>query len=1056
MSQHEVDIYKRLLERERSARKEAERILEERSMELYHANVELKELNLNLESTVEKRTKEIELISRFPDENPNPVFRISFDGFLLYSNGSSEEIIQSIAQRNSHGFLGREWKRAARLAKIKKKEFTIEIKADNRFFLLNVCPIFDAQYINVYGTDITRLREAEKIADESQKQFEQIVQNASDIIFRADQEGKFTFTNPMATKILGYSEKELLGRHFMEFIHPEFQAEIYGFYVQQLENKQVGSYREFPVISKSGKKIWLAQNTQMLFESNGEVHVTSIARDITEKRESDQAVLNLKNRLVTLLSNFKSGVLLADSEGKIETTNEFLLNWFNIHSLDANNLLFIEQVFEQIKGELMEPEIFEKTIQQDIQLHKTSERKKFFMKDGRVFDLEYTPIMTTQGEKGSFWFFHDVTDEHNSQVLLQNSEEKYRGIIENLEMGILEVDNNENIIHANAIFCKMVGYEADNIVGKNARNLFIPSDKEIEVFNEALSERQKGNANVYEALVKKNGGELIPMIISGAPIFDQNGQLIGSIGLHVDISSQKETEKILAEAKEKAEASSHAKEVFLAHMSHEIRTPMNAIIGMSSLLSNTELTGKQKVYLDAIRTSSKNLLSIINDILDFSKIEAGKLNVETIGFHVDKLVKNAIGSVNHLAAGKSIMLSFKIDPKISPVVLGDPTRINQILLNLLSNAIKFTPDGKVELIAKVVKQEGKSQRICFEVKDTGIGIDTSKINKIFESFSQEDDSVSRKYGGTGLGLTISKQLVELMNGKIWVESQKGMGTSFFFELDFNMGQYKDLPHDLQNIPQSSGKLKGLRVLVVEDNQLNQFLATTILEGKGIVVETAGNGLEAIESLKNQSFDLILMDIQMPYMGGIEATEKIRKEMNISTPIIALTAKALTGDEKRYHEAGMNDFLSKPFEPEILLQKIQNILDLSEPIPVVETQMPIKEIKVIYSLDKIKEVASGNDEFIQKMISIFVKNTPTLVQNMHVGLQTGDYDQIYSMAHQLKPSIDLMEIQEIAQVIRNIEECSRNRMDLDTLSDKIDQVDAVLVEVVKQLKTEFSV
>jgi CheY-like chemotaxis protein/HPt (histidine-containing phosphotransfer) domain-containing protein len=532
--------------------------------------------------------------------------------------------------------------------------------------------------------------------------------------------------------------------------------------------------------------------------------------------------------------------------------------------------------------------------------------------------------------------------------------------------------------------------------------------------------------------------------------------LIGSIGLHVDISSQKETEKVLAEAKEKAEASSHAKEVFLAHMSHEIRTPMNAIIGMSSLLSNTELTGKQKVYLDAIRTSSKNLLSIINDILDFSKIEAGKLNVETIGFHVDKLVKNAIGSVNHLAAGKSIMLSFKIDPQISPVVLGDPTRINQILLNLLSNAIKFTPDGKVELIAKVVKQEGKSQRICFEVKDTGIGIDASKINKIFESFSQEDDSVSRKYGGTGLGLTISKQLVELMNGKIWVESQKGMGTSFFFELDLNMGQYKDLPHDLQNARQSTGKLKGLRVLVVEDNQLNQFLATTILEGKGIVVETAGNGLEAIESLKNQSFDLILMDIQMPYMGGIEATEKIRTEMNISTPIIALTAKALTGDEKRYHEAGMNDFLSKPFEPEILLQKIQNILDLSEPIPVVEPQIPKTEIKVIYSLDKIKEVASGNDEFIQKMISIFVKNTPTLVQNMHVGLQMGDYDQIYSMAHQLKPSIDLMEIQEIAQVIRNIEDCSRNRMDLDTLSDKIDQVDAVLVEVVKQLKTEFSV
>jgi CheY-like chemotaxis protein len=245
--------------------------------------------------------------------------------------------------------------------------------------------------------------------------------------------------------------------------------------------------------------------------------------------------------------------------------------------------------------------------------------------------------------------------------------------------------------------------------------------------------------------------------------------------------------------------------------------------------------------------------------------------------------------------------------------------------------------------------------------------------------------------------------------------------------------------------------------VVEDNQLNQFLATTILEGKGILVETAGNGLEAIEYLKKQSFDLILMDIQMPYMGGIEASEKIRSEMKISIPIIALTAKALSGDEERYQQAGMNDFLSKPFEPEHLVSKIIKNLELD--VNLIEDKKTIfnkNKIKVKYNLDKIKEVASGNDEFIQKMISIFVKNTPNLVQNMHVGLQMGDYDQVYSMAHQLKPSIDLLEILDITQIIRNIEDCSRNRMDLDSLSDKIDQVDEVLMEVVKQLKSEFGV
>jgi PAS domain S-box-containing protein len=1057
MSNHEIDIYKRLLDRERQARKEAERILENKSKDLYIANQELIRVNQNLEQTILDRTKEIELASRFPKENPNPVFRISFDGFLLFANDASQKIIDALSNSKSPGYLGREWKRAARLAKIKQKSFSIEIQTDNRYYLLNICPIFDAQYINVYGTEITKLREAEKRIDESQQQFGQIVENASDMIFRADENGLFHYINPSVTNILGYTQEDLLGKLYLSFVHPDYLQEVEEFYDRQLENKVLTTYYEFPVFSKNQQMIWLAQNTQMLFEPNGQVSITSIARDITAKRESDQAVLNLKNRLITLLSNFKSGVLLADSNGKVETTNEFLLNWFQINISTSPDKGTIYEIFDQIIPNLVKPDEFKKTVDLDLTLHQTSERKRFQLIDGRVFDLEYTPIITEQGEKGSFWFFHDVSDEFYSQTLLKRSEEKYRGIIENLEMGILEVDNDENIIMVNDIFYKMLGYDDSlEMVGKNARSILLPEniDKK-EVFDEAVTLREKGKSNVYEALVKKKDGSLLPIIISGAPILDETGKLVGSIGLHVDISSQKETERVLAEAKEKAEASSHAKEVFLAHMSHEIRTPMNAIIGMSSLLTNTELTGKQKVYLDAIRTSSKNLLSIINDILDFSKIEAGKLNVEQIGFSVEKLVKNAVGSVNHLAAGKSIMLSFSVDSHIHPVVLGDPTRINQVLLNLLSNAIKFTPEGKVDLSAKMIQAHGGKQEIVFEVKDSGIGIDPSKMDKIFESFSQEDESISRKFGGTGLGLTISKQLVELMGGKIWVESKKGIGTSFYFSLELNKGQFKDLPQEQRLHLPTENKLKGINVLLVEDNQLNQFLATTILEGKGMIVETALNGIEALDALKKSTFDLILMDIQMPYMGGIEATEIIRRELKLDVPIIALTAKALTGDEDRYKEAGMNEFVSKPFEPEQLLRKIAQVLKIVESDKVTDS-VPSDVKKIAFSLDKIKEVASGNEEFIVKMISIFVQNTPDLVQRMHISLQTGDFDQVYSMAHQLKPSIDLLEINEITQLIRHIEESSRNRMELDTLSDKIDTVDSVLTYVVGKLKADFNV
>lgn len=380
----------------------------------------------------------------------------------------------------------------------------------------------------------------------------------------------------------------------------------------------------------------------------------------------------------------------------------------------------------------------------------------------------------------------------------------------------------------------------------------------------------------------------------------------------------------LTSAKIKAEQSSIAKEQFLAKMSHEIRTPLNGIDGMAKLLEKTSLTNEQKEYILAIRTSSDNLLVIINDILDFSKIEAGKLSIEKIGFNLKEIITRVINTMSYKAEEKGISLSSDIDVNISDILIGDPTRTNQIIINLLNNAIKFTTKGCVKLNCKLVGKSPTTNTIKFEVIDTGIGIDPEKLSKIFESFSQEDDSTTRKFGGTGLGLTISKQLVEIFNGELKVKSKKGKGTTFYFTIDFPIGSSKDWIKDDVDVT-DWGLLEHKKILLVEDNKINQFLAAIILKKWKMEVEIAENGLIAIEKLKNQNYDVVLMDLQMPEMGGVEATKIIRNELKLEIPIIALTASALKGVDAECLDAGMNDYISKPFDQSVLYNKILKLI-----------------------------------------------------------------------------------------------------------------------------------
>lgn len=399
------------------------------------------------------------------------------------------------------------------------------------------------------------------------------------------------------------------------------------------------------------------------------------------------------------------------------------------------------------------------------------------------------------------------------------------------------------------------------------------------------------------------------------PMVDDDGNVDSLVGTLQDVTDRKVIERQIVKAKEVAEASVYTRDRFMANISHEIRTPMNGILGLTGIMLEMEKDKEKIGYLKAIKSSGDNLLVIINDLLDFSKIESGKMTFEQISYNIRELIKSTSAIWEVRSKEKNIDFQIEIDENVPEHVIGDTVRLNQIIVNLLGNAIKFTEKGHVKMSVSKVEESSDDIIIQFDVNDSGIGIPDDKMEFIFESFTQANIDTERKFGGTGLGLAISKQLCELQGGQFWAKSTFGVGSTFSFKLSFkkDLGKKKVIEKKKQEV-NSTKKWEEYQILLVEDNKVNQMLAKKVLSGWGLQVDIANNGLEAIDCVKVKPYNLILMDLQMPKMDGYNATRTLREEYNLSQPIIAMTASAMKSELDRCLSLGMNDYITKPFQP----------------------------------------------------------------------------------------------------------------------------------------------
>ena len=648
---------------------------------------------------------------------------------------------------------------------------------------------------------------------------------------------------------------------------------------------------------------------------------------------------------------------------------------------------------------------------------------------------------------------------------------------------LVTISTEGKITDMNEALVSITGMTREELTGTDFFDYFTEPQKAREVYQEVFA---KGSVADSPLTLRHMDGKLTDVLFNGSVYKDDSGNVLGVVIVARDVTDQKRiaTElleakvfaelatEIAEEAKSKAESATRiaieavkAKQQFLSNMSHEIRTPMNAIIGFTKVVLKTDLTVRQKEYLTAIKVSGDSLIVLINDILDLAKVDAGKMTFEQTPFKLATSISAMLQLFEQKIQEKNLELVKEYDTKIPEVLVGDPARLHQIILNLVSNAVKFTTQGKITVRVHLLNENEEEATIEFAVTDTGIGIPEDKLENIFENFEQATSGTSRLYGGTGLGLAIVKQLVEPQGGSILVKSKMDEGSTFSFILSFKKTSAG--AESETELMELDAEIKNIKVLVVEDIALNQLLMKTLLDDFGFERDIAANGKIAIEKLEANSYDIILMDLQMPEMNGFEATEYIRHKLNSKIPIIALTADVTTVDLAKCKAAGMNDYIAKPIDEKLLYSKIVGLVKK----PMMKYQMqevngnePPAVLRCI-DLTYMNRLTKSDRALKTEIMTIYLKQTPPLIKTMKQSVLNKDWRTLYSVIHKMIPSFSVVGIHtDFESMAKKIQEYARlnnedgqasHREQTERIPGMVSQLEGICTQACRELKEELN-
>jgi PAS domain S-box-containing protein len=832
---------------------------------------------------------------------------------------------------------------------------------------------------------------------------QEIVNNVQDIVFISDHQGIFRFINPAAEKLLGFPLSEMLGKHFTSLIREDYAEVIRNTYRDQIRDRVASSYIEFPVKNAFHLDMWLGQRVSFVYQEDKLYEAHSISRDVSEQVHARKQLSTTYSRLKGLVENLHAGVLVEDENRKIVLVNQQFCDFFSI-PVSPSSMIGADcvQAAEQSKHLFLDPEAFVQGVDLLLKNRRLTLAEDLYMADGKILERHYIPVYHEAEYLGHMWHYQDITVKRTAGERLRKSEEKYRGIMENMELGLLEVSSDAKIVRAYPRFCEMVGYTEEEIIGKDPIKLFSPLG-----FSEKARQEEdrfiKGKSVIWEAPLLKKNGAIVWTLINNTPIYNNLGVLVGTLGIHLDITEQKLLQADLERARQEAEQARDAEKAFLANMSHEIRNPINSIVGMTNLLYDTHLSKEQLEYVNTLKYSSELLHSLVSDVLDISKIDQGKMDPQLEDFEFVEMMRALCRTFEFRLAQRDVKFIFKIDASIPSRLRSDPTFIHQILLNLLSNAFKFTEHGQILFSIVSVLDDGK-KRLKFTLKDSGMGIEADRLPFIFERFNQAGKANKPHQDGTGLGLPITKQLVELLGGTITVSSQPATGTTFEVLLPYELAKEQDPISFVSKQPKISVNAEQLKVLIVEDNPMNRRYLENLLLKWGLSYTSAEDGQIALNILENKRFDLILMDIRMPNLDGYETTLRLRNaghNPNQNVPIIALTASALLDEKEKALQAGMNHHLSKPFTPEQLQGAFQNFF------PQFANYQAPSSAAPSLNRNELAELYENDTSYMREIFQIFVQTTPVELAQMRELLEKEQWKDFAAKAHKIKPSFQMV-------------------------------------------------